>query len=413
VTATRVVRRFAIRVTGAEALPRVERAVMAAVEAQPPGEVTPLVIDHVQRPPLLEVRLEGVAAVVSDVMARIATIQGVRIHHDVLRARRDGMRTRRDGNGSAVYPDLSARVRIGAESLPPTTDGVPVTVAIVDSGLMVEHPAFTDHLWTGGGGVHGKQFIDGKSHGDISDQDGHGTLQAGTVLASAVDAPVKLMTAKFFDAANPARPDNAAAALDFAVREGAQIILLAWDVGIGSVVLERVFRNACAQALVVIAAGNYGSDNDWYDGRSLARAPVRYARDCPEATIVVMATDEADEKAWFSNYGRVSVDLAAPGSGIMSTRRSLSKSMGSGAKAYRTHGGTSAAAAHVAGAAALLMSRYPSLTVSQIKGCLVDSVDKLPALLGRAPGGSKCASGGRLNIGAALRRAAEEAKKNP
>ncbi len=401
-TTTKVVRRFEIRVPSARSLGDVKLALERAIRAQPPGEIV-FTIDPVQRPPLLDVRLEGAAPAVSRVVASIAAVPGARIQNDILRVRRNGSSERGPGRNGSAYPDLNVRVRIGADALPPASGSVPVTVVIVDSGLMVEHPAFNDHLWKGPGGIHGKQFIDGKGNDDISDQDGHGTLQAGTVLGVAVDVPVKFMVAKFFDTANPTRPDNAAAALDFAANNGARIMLLAWDVGLGSAELERAFRQACKNALVVIAAGNYGSDNDWHDDQSSARAPVRYAKDNPASTLTVMATDESDEKAWFSNYGRQTVDLAAPGLGITSTRRCLSKADANGPLGYRTHGGTSAAAAHIAGAAALLMSRYPDLTVQQVKRCLVDSVDRRPRL--------KCASGGRLNVDAALRCAAQGAKK--
>jgi subtilisin family serine protease len=408
-TAVKVVRRFEIRVGGAHSPADVARAVKETVEAQRSAEIT-CETDVVQQPPLVEVRLEGAAAVVSDVMARIAAIYGQRIQHDVLKVRAEGTKPRgkrttspNEGGHGSVYPDLHARVRIGAEALLPASKSEPVTVAIVDSGLMVNHPDIKSHLWTSKDGICGKQFIEGKRDDDISDQDGHGTLLAGTILAAAADAPVELMTAKFFDAANPAQPDNAAAALTFAVREKAKIILLAWDVGLGSAKLESAFREACQHALVVIAAGNYGCNNDWHDGRSSARVPVRYAKDCRSSTISVMATDEFNEKAWFSNYGPETVDLAAPGVGIMSTRRALSNAPSDSPRKYRSHGGTSAAAAHVAGAAALLMSRYPSLSVQLIKTCLVDSVDDLPSL--------KCVSKGRLDIGAALRCAAEEANK--
>ena len=170
-------------------------------------------------------------------MARIEAVHGPRIRNDVLRARSEGMRPKggKGQNGSvSVHRDLNARERIGADAVPPAGKSAPaeVIVAIVDSGLMVGHPAFTDHLWTGDNGIPGKQFIEGKSDDDnISDQDGHGTLLAGSILSAAGDARVKLMAAKFFDAANPAQPDNAAAALEFAVNNEAKIILLAWDVG--------------------------------------------------------------------------------------------------------------------------------------------------------------------------------------
>ena len=391
--ASTIVRRFEVPVATAEVLSSVAAAIGQAVDGPIPGEVRRTVAT-ITRPPLVEVRLEGELAAVSRAMARVSNVPRVRIRHDVIRVKKDGRK-------GPDYPDLLARVRIGAEAVPPVQDGADVTVAIVDSGLMVEHPVFADHLWTGQGAVPGRQFIGGRPPDDIADQDGHGTLVAGTVLAAAVGAPVKLLAAKFFDTAHPARPENAAAALRFAAAN-ARIMVLAWDVGIGSLDLEGAFREACQRALVVIAAGNYGSDNDWYGRSTFARAPARYTKDNVAHTITVMALDES-EKAWFSNYGRTSVDLAAPGVGIASTRRSVVRTAGAVPTGFRTHGGTSAAAAHVAGAAALLMSRYPALNVPQIKRCLVESVTTVPGL--------KCVSGGRLNVGAALARAAEEAKK--
>ena len=413
-TGVKTVRRFEILVDGADAVAGVAQKVEEVVRAHG-ADILPTV-QGVRRPPSVDVRLEGAATAVSHAMTGIKKFYGLDIRHDVLRVTgeapepaRGATRSRSAGkNGSRG--DLRSRVRIGAEGLPPATpDSVDVTVAIVDSGLMVSHPAFEGHLWTGAGGINGKQFIEGKDEYDISDQDGHGTELAGTVLDAAGDAPdnpapIKLMAVKFFDGANPARPDNAAAALAFARTERARVILLAWDVGLGSVKLEAAFGKACENALVVIAAGNYGSNNDWHDGQSTARAPVRYARDSPSSTITVMATNEADEKAGFSNYGPESVDLAAPGVNIVSTRRTLWAGPKEKSRRYRVHSGTSPAAAWVAGAAALLVSRYPGLSPEKVKYCLMKSVDRLPGL--------KCASRGRLNIGAALRLAGEVAK-NP
>jgi len=405
-TGTTAVRRFEIRVPDAHDLDDVESALNRASKKERIGSPA---IERVERPPLLGVRLEGPPSAVSGVMASIAKVRGAHVRNDIVKVRRAGSGTRGHESHDPVYPDLSALARMGADSLPRAKSGKPVTVAIVDSGLMVAHPEFADKLWTDSSGSHGKQFINGKRTNDIHDQDGHGTLQAGTVLAAALDTPVKLMTAKFFDAANPTRPDNARAALDFVTGKKAQIVLLAWDVGLGSAELEHTFREACEEALVVIAAGNYGSDNDFYDGRSTARAPARYAKDNRASTLVVMATDETGQRAWFSNYGKQTVDLGAPGLGIMSTRRCLSKEAAAesnkrDSRAYRAHGGTSAAAAHVAGAAALLMSRYPGLNAQRVRKCLVESVNKQPKLA--------CASGGRLDIGAALDCAAKEASRS-
>lgn len=270
----------------------------------------------------------------------------------------------------------------------------PVTVAIVDSGITVDHPDLADHLWTAADGTHGRRFKDGSSDGDITDQDGHGTMLAGMILSAADrSASVRLMTAKFFDAATPPQPDNAAAAIHFAVAEHAQVILLSWDVGIGSLKLERAVREACRSALVVLAAGNGGRNND----DPFPPVPVRYVIEEPERStaMTVMATDETDEKAWFSNYGMKSVDLAAPGVDIVSTRRLLSRA--AEGPQYRSFSGTSSSAAHVAGAAALLMSLYPELSARATKERLVASVYPRPGL--------RCVSRGRLDIDAALRGA--------
>ena len=65
-----------------------------------------------------------------------------------------------------------------------------MTFAIVDSGIMVDHPKLKDHLWTGEDGeAHGARCIDGTRSSDVTDRDGHGTMLAGAVLAGAQSAP--------------------------------------------------------------------------------------------------------------------------------------------------------------------------------------------------------------------------------
>jgi thermitase len=87
----------------------------------------------------------------------------------------------------------------------------------------------------------------------------------------------------------------------------------------GSPGLARAIQAACdAGALVVIAAGNSGTNND-----VIPTIPGCYRKDRTERIITVMATDRYDEKASFSNYGIRTVDLAAPGVGLVATRAAL------------------------------------------------------------------------------------------
>ena len=116
---------------------------------------------------------------------------------------------------------------------------------------------------------------------------------------------------------------------------------------------------------------------------SISRAARSIPRALPRpASYLLPRPTPLDSRASFSNYGATSVDLAAPGVSILSTRNS----------AYSSSSGTSMAAPHVAGAAALLSGLKPSLTVAAIKSLLMSSVDQL------GPWNGIVASGGRLNM---------------
>src|SRR5262249_12509986 len=122
----------------------------------------------------------------------------------------------------SVFPDPRTRHRVGLKPEQPPARGVlgkPV-VAVVDSGMMVTHPDLEPYLWRGtiGGQPrdYGARCIGGARDPDVTDQDGHGTRLAGTILTVTGDAPVQLMAVKFFDADALPGPANGAAAIDFA-----------------------------------------------------------------------------------------------------------------------------------------------------------------------------------------------------
>jgi hypothetical protein len=181
---------------------------------------------------------------------------------------------------------------------------------------------------------------------------------------------------------------NAGVAIVDAVGLGADVINASWDVGVPNDTLRSAVELAAASNVVfVAAAGNDGSDND-----SLPTFPACY--DNPNV-IAVLATDESDRRPPFSNYGAHSVHLGAPGVGVLSTYPYRWNAAGTFAPTkYRTYTGTSAAAAHVAGAAALLRSLKPGWSASEIREHLIASVEPVPWLV--------CVANGRLDLARAI-----------
>lgn len=133
--------------------------------------------------------------------------------------------------------------------------------------------------------------------------------------------------------------------------------------------------------LNVFAAGN--------DGRNIDNEPF-FPAGYTSPSIVSVANSTADDnRNGSSNFGTVGVDLAAPGTSILSTVMSAAN--------YGNLTGTSMSAPHVTGAAALLASHNPALSAASLKATLLNTVDPLDAWTGVVK------TGGRLNVSSALR----------
>jgi subtilisin family serine protease len=384
-----VVRRFEVHAAEGD-LDKIYAALTAAAEPFNRAQLKADITRH-RRSPMVSARLTGSAAAASKVRESISADPGLRVLNDWLDV---PAATRRDATAGSdlVYPDPRVLQRIDPLECArgEIGSGERVIVAIIDSGITVDHPDLADRLWAypDDPKVHGVRLMDGQRDSDVTDQDGHGTMLAGTILATANHVEgIELMPVKFFDVTTQPAAANAAAAIRFAISQQPPpaIINLSFDLGIGSNELREAFRSACneSDALIVIAAGNTGSDNDQYP-----LVPACYADECRDKVIVVMATDLYDGRPIFSNFGNTTVDLGAPGVGIVSTRAPVSR--GNESHEYGHYTGTSAAAAHVSGAAALLKSQNPNRRAREIKQLLMDSVDRSPWL--------KCVSGGRLNL---------------
>jgi len=251
-----------------------------------------------------------------------------------------------------------------------------VVIAVVDSGIAVEHPDLADKLWVNAGEIAGNGYDDdgnGKvddMHGwhfyhndtgigyepaedaDIADEHGHGTHVAGIAAAATnngvgiagVSWGARLMTLKTLDHEGNGWYSDVAAAVIYAADNGGGIINLSLGGSQASDTLCAAVEYAHGRgSLVVAAAGNSGG-------------AVLYPAACPGA-LAVAATDSADQRVSTSNQGP-EVDIAAPGVGIYSTWH--------GPDGYYTQSGTSMAAPHVSGVAALVWSRWPALGPDEI-----------------------------------------------
>jgi subtilisin family serine protease len=284
------------------------------------------------------------------------------------------------------------------------TDG-DVKVAVVDTGIDYRHTDLDENVWTNPGetvdhvdndgngyvdDIHGIDLANGDS--DPLDDSSHGTHVAGIIGAEGnngvgtvgVSWKVKLMALKFLDNNGEGNTADAAAAIDYAVAAGAKVINASWGGPAFSQTLYQAVKRAGDQGVLFVAAA----------GNSTANADV--SPDYPAAfdlpnVISVAASDPADELLYFSNYGKKSVDLAAPGEEIYST-----VAVRGGVSGYGTYSGTSMAAPYVSGTAALYESRYPGSSVQTVRNAILSSVDLVPAFA------NKTVTGGRLDVARAL-----------
>jgi subtilisin family serine protease len=262
-----------------------------------------------------------------------------------------------------------------------TTGSKDITVAVVDSGVDRSHPDLFANL------VPGYDFA--YDDADPTDYEGHGTHVAGIIGArgnngtgvTGVAWDTSLMPVQALDADGAGYTSDIVAADTYAATHGARIVNASFGGSSPSQSEYDAIRNA-PNVLFVVAAGNDGRNND-------SRPTYPCAYNLPNI-LCVAATDNTDHLASFSNVGRSSVDLAAPGVDIYSTTRCDS---------YGWMSGTSMAAPEVSGAAALVLAAHPTYSVAELRSRLITTADRLPgADAGRINGGN----GGRLDVATAV-----------
>lgn len=229
----------------------------------------------------------------------------------------DGFGTYRSPTSGTSGDDVDAATAWGIAS-----DCSSQIVAVVDTGVNYAHPDLAGNMWIDPDGVytnHGADFVDGDD--DPMDLNGHGTHVAGIIGAvgnngvgtTGVCWKVQLMALRALDAAGSGTSVTIASALQFAAAHHATVVNMSLGANVADPLLSSAVSTATsAGAVVVVAAGNDGTDND-------GGSPTYPCDDTNPALVCVAALDADFQLASFSNYGARSVDVGAPGVNVVST----------------------------------------------------------------------------------------------
>jgi subtilisin family serine protease len=312
---------------------------------------------------------------------------------------------------AAADPDLSKTYGVKKVQAPEAwaiqRGSKDIVVAVIDTGIDYNHPDLAFNVWrnpaantfattgidpngdTITGDVVGWDFT--RNDNLPFDDNMHGTHCAGTVGAvgndgvgiSGVAQRVSIMGVKFLTKEGSGTTADAIKSIDYAVSRGARILSNSWggkgDDGTNQALEDSIKRAEVKGVLFVAAAGNDGTNND--------RDPAFPAAFRVPNMLTVAATNEADAMTSFSNYGKESVHVGAPGAGVYSTTPNNS---------YQKLSGTSMAAPHVSGAAAVVWAQFPNANYAEIKRRLMTYGDAVPSL------NNKTVSGNRINVFKAL-----------
>lgn len=275
-------------------------------------------------------------------------------------------------------------------------------IAVIDTGIDYTHPDLVDNMWVNESEKNGKAGVDDDNNGVVDDvygynaitgtgnakdDQGHGSHCAGTIGARAnngigvagVNWNVRMMAVKFLDAGGSGSLADAIKAIDYATKMGAHVMSNSWGGGgFSQTLMDAIKRSNEAGAIFIAAAGNEYNNND--------NSPTYPSTYQVENVMSVAAIDNRGAKADFSNYGKKTVHLGAPGVNVMSTTGG----------SYKSFSGTSMATPHVAGVAALLWANEPNLTAAQVKERLIATVRPLASMKGKTRTGGMVDAYGAL-----------------
>ncbi len=267
-----------------------------------------------------------------------------------------------------------------------------IVVAVLDTGIRFTHEDLVANLWLNtNDNSHGFNAFTGSN--DPSDDQGHGTLVAGILGAvgdnnlgvCGVAWQVKMMACKCLDVDGIGTDSSVITALEFASTNGARIVNASFSGPDFSEAVSNSIVNLRDVGIILVAASGDG----WSDVDQVPRYPACYDID----NIISVGSSGNDDALGFkSNFGLTNVDLTAPGDLMFSTYFEADDSYYPTNFVDQPLYGTSFAAAHVSGALALILEKFPCENYQTSIRRLLLAVDHIPALEGT------CATGGRLNL---------------
>jgi subtilisin family serine protease len=292
-----------------------------------------------------------------------------------------------EGNGIITMADLNNPANWGVGKIEPAAGHNYVTAADLLAPMKLDSHGNDTGL---GGWATGKVdpttgFVDDiigwnfvANNNNPLDDNGHGTHVAGIIGAMGtssgtigVDPNALLMPLKFMNASGVGSIGAYIAAVDYAVQEGARIVNNSWAGGGFTTLLQNAITNAQASGVIFVAAAGNGSTN-------IDTNPTYPASYTGSNMVVVASSSRTGALSSFSNFGTGTVQVAAPGEGILSTLPN---------NQYGQLSGTSMAAPEVTGTLALIWAVHPNWTYTQVINQLLSTVQKDSQLDGKVSTG--------------------------
>jgi subtilisin family serine protease len=294
-------------------------------------------------------------------------------------------------------------------------------VGVIDTGIGLGHPDLAANIWTNPGeipgdgddndlngyidDVHGWDFV--QNDNDPHDPNGHGTHVSGTIAAignNNVGVPgvawhASIMPLRAIGASGTV--DSVKSAINYATmmrNRGVNIGVTNNSYGGQGAdpdIADAIQAHGDAGILFVCAAGNNGNDDGtrttgWNnDSTTFPNHAIYPSSFALPNMISVAATDSLDDLAGFSNWGANTVHLGAPGVGIMSTTPGNS---------YNFSSGTSMAAPHVTGVAALALTLKPNASHQTVKSAILNGAEPVSSLSGKTVTGRRLNARGALDL---------------